>query len=116
MHLLGQVHRLEPGRKRPHQVARLGGRSATHPGRQFTGRRGIALAAIDGGDAVLLDRGQQGGPTLLAQHAADEIPERMHVLAQGLVLGRKMDLLPFQMDSPLYPASSTPSACSSASG
>ncbi len=95
VHLFRQVHHLEPGRKRAHQIACLRGQAAAHPRRKLP-RAGIALAPIDGGDAVLLHRGQQRRAPLLAQDVADEIAQGVDILTQRFMLGRKMDLLAFQ--------------------
>src|SRR3982074_1860496 len=85
-----------------------------------------AGAAADGGDAVELHQLEQLLPTLLAQNLAHERTERMHVLAQRLVLGRKVDVAAVHLQylsGPLrrwahlsHPASSTASARSSSSG
>src|SRR5262245_59065781 len=53
---------------------------------------GVAFAAADGSDAIVLDGGEQLRPALLAQDLADERAEGMNVLAQRFVPGREMDL------------------------
>jgi hypothetical protein len=46
-----------------------------------------------GGATVALDQRVQLLAALLAQHFTDHHAQLMHVLAQGQVLGRKLDLM-----------------------
>ncbi len=52
---------------------------------------GVAVAALDGGDTILLHEIQELRPPLLQQDFADECAKRMHVLAKRFVLGREID-------------------------
>jgi hypothetical protein len=75
------------------------------------------LAPANGGDAVLLDQIAQARADLLAKHLAHQRAEGVHVLAKRFVAGRKVDLVAAHGESlARQPASSTDSACSSASG
>ncbi len=83
----------------------------------------VPVAAADRGVAVELHQLEELLPALLAQDLPDQRAERMHVLAQGLVLRRKMDVAAAhgaadgsQAEAPGYPASRTDSARSSSSG
>jgi hypothetical protein len=92
VNLLCEVHDLEPGGERAHEVARHIGGAPLHALHQLNMGLGVAIAALDGGDAVLLHEIQKLGPTLLQQDFADQRAERVHVLAKRFVLGREIDL------------------------
>ena len=52
---------------------------------------GVALAAADGGLPVTLDGVEELVAALVPDHLADELAERMHVVAQRRVLDREKD-------------------------
>src|SRR6516225_994887 len=97
VHLLGEVHDLKPGGEGTHQVARQRGRAVPYAGRELRARLARARAATDRGDAVELDQLEQLLTALLAQNVADQRTEHMHVIAQRLVLGRKVDVAAIQL-------------------
>jgi hypothetical protein len=75
----------------PHQLARQPRRPVAHLARVRRARPSPVTSA-DGGDAVALDQPEQLLALLLAQDLAHERPERVHVIAQRLMLGREMDV------------------------
>ena len=87
-----QIDALEPGGEGAHHFARQRRRALAYTSRELGARLARAGAAADGGDAVQLHQLEQLLPALLAQDFAHERAERMHVLAQRLVLGRKVDV------------------------
>ncbi len=91
VHLLGQVHDLEPGAERPYQFLRLPGRAALGANDQFDRRLGLTLPTADRGMAVTLDEVEERLPALVLQDLADEFAQRMHVVAQRGVLEREED-------------------------
>jgi hypothetical protein len=91
--LLGEIHGLEPGRERPHEIACLGRCTAPRTREQRHFAVGIALAPPDGVDAIAFHEREHEVPALLAQDLADERAERVHVLAERRVLGGKLDVL-----------------------
>ena len=72
--------------------ASCGGRSRTET-RELETRLLVAVAAADGGLAVELHQLEELQAALLEQNFPDERAERMHVLAQGLVLRGKVDVV-----------------------
>src|SRR4029077_4744092 len=62
-------------------------------------RVALAAAAADSGEAVQLHQLEQTLATLLAQKLPQERAERMHILAQRLVLGRKVDVAAVHLQS-----------------
>jgi hypothetical protein len=92
VNLLREVHDVEPGGKRTHEVARHIRRPALYPREQLGVGFDIAVATLDGGDAVLLNEVQELGAALLEQDFPDQRTERMHILAKRFVLRREIDL------------------------
>src|ERR1700730_6154618 len=99
VHPFRQVDALEPGGEGAHHVARQRRRAVAHAGRELGARLGLAAAAADGGEAVQLHQLEQLLATLLAQNLAHERAERTHILAQRLVLGRKVDVVAVHLQS-----------------
>ncbi len=92
MHLLGEVHGLEPAGERAHQVAR--DRRCTTANALAQGALGSGvLTARDGRKPVALHQLEQCVTTLLAQDGAHDCAELVHILAKRGVLGRELDLL-----------------------
>ena len=90
VHLLGEVDRLEPGRERAHQVARQRRRPVAHLRGELGARaRGSPLRPRMAATRSALDQLEQLLAALLAQDLAHERTERVHVIAQRLVLGRE---------------------------
>src|SRR4029077_1320222 len=94
-----QVDALEPGGEGAHHVARQRRRAVAHAGGELGARCALAAAAADGGEAVQLHQLEQLRAALLAQNLAHERAERMHILAQRLVLGRKVDVAAVHLQS-----------------
>ena len=94
-----QIDALEPGGEGAHHFARQRRRALAYTSRELGVRFARAGAAADGGDAVQLHQLEQLLPALLAQDFAHERAERMHVLAQRLVLGRKVDVAAVHLQS-----------------
>jgi hypothetical protein len=67
---------------------------------QLRSGRGVALTPANGDLAVLLDHVEQRVAALLEEHFSHHRPERMHVVAQRLVLRGEVDQVPVQ-DVPL---------------
>ena len=91
VHLLREVHDLEPLREGVDQLLRLGGRATLRAHDQLDRLFGFALATPDGRVAVSLDGVEEVLPALVLEHFADELAERVHVVAQCRVLERKED-------------------------
>ena len=94
MHLFRKVHSLEPHGEGTHQVAGELRRPVADRGRELETCLLVAVAAADGGLAVELHQLEQLQSALLEQNLPDERAERVHVLAQGLVLRGKVDVVP----------------------
>ena len=92
VHPLGQVHRLEIGRERAHQVGRFG-----QPGvGQRIGQLGdgrVGLASGNGGTAQALDTFEETVTTLLGEDLPHERSEDFHVFAQQRVGRCEVQLL-----------------------
>jgi hypothetical protein len=99
VYLLGEIHHLEPHRERPQQIARQSRRPVAHAGGELGARLAGSGAAADGGDAVELDQLEQLVAALFAQDLADQRAERVHIVAQRLVLGREVDIAAQQLQS-----------------
>ncbi len=93
MNLLRHVHDLEPRRERTDQLERLFRWPSLRAHDQRHAVIGIALAAPDRGLPIAFDRIEERLAALLLQHLADEMTERMHVVAQRRVLRWEMDAL-----------------------
>jgi hypothetical protein len=127
VHPFGHVHQLEPGGEGPHQLARDARRATAHPHRERLGGTGHPFAPADRGQPVLFDQLPELRTALLAQHLIHELRERTDVFPQRMVARRELDVFVIhggrnstckrgRQRVPLYPASNTASACSSASG
>ena len=92
VHLLGEIDHLEPAGKGAHQVARQRRRPAAHPGGERGARRASPPRPRMAATRSLLDQLEQLLAALLAQDLAHQRAERVHVIAQRLVLGREMDV------------------------
>jgi hypothetical protein len=88
MDRLGQVHHLEIGRERPHQLGRLGRSATAHQGEQ----RAVVLLhlpALDRRQARRLHRLEELLAALLPQHLPHQGAQRADVLPQSGVFGGK---------------------------
>src|SRR5690242_21456392 len=91
MHFLRQIDCLEPGRERTHQLSCEPGWAAANACCEFQRRLLIAFATADGRDAIVLHELEQVLAALLPQDLANQSAKRVHVVAQRLVPGWKMD-------------------------
>ena len=90
MHFLGHVGELKVRGKGAQQIARQLRAPPLDARAQLEGHVGSAHAATDRRLPVALGELVQLVAALLAQHAADDLAERVDVLAQRAVVGRKM--------------------------
>src|SRR6185437_13319734 len=95
MRLLCQVHGFEPRGEGAHQIPSLLGRTPAHTGREQSRGGLIAFAPADRKKPVLLHGRKERRAALLAQHLSDQLAERVHILAERLVLRREMDFSAF---------------------
>ena len=94
MRLLGRIHRLEPDRER---ACKIGGRRR-RPALRCVPATPSASAASPSRRRIAASRSpstssQELLAPLVAQRLADQFAERMHILAQGRVLDRKLNAL-----------------------
>ena len=87
VHFLGGIDRLKPDRERARQIGRRPGIPPGGAPLERVRRRPTALAPGDGGAPVALHELEECLPALVAQHLADELAERVHILAQPGSLG-----------------------------
>ncbi len=93
MRLLGKIHRLEPRGEGAHQVARQCRWPARDPRLQRQCALALVVTPLDGGAAVAFHQRVQFLAALFTQHFADHHAQLVHVLAQGQMLGRELDLM-----------------------
>ncbi len=93
VHFLREVHGLEPHGEGTHQVAGELRRPVANGGGELETRLLVPVAAADGGLAVELHQLEELQAALLEQNFPDQRAERVHVLAQGLVLRGKVDVV-----------------------
>ena len=89
VHLFGHVHDLEPGRKGADQLEGFRRWTTLRTHDQGHTVFGVAFATTDRRLAIAFHRIEYGSAALVPQHLADEVPERVHVVTQRGVLGRK---------------------------
>ena len=89
--LLDQVHHLEVGRERAHQLFRVSRRQPGEQRAQARFRRAVAFPGADRRHAHRLDALEQRLSSLLAQEIAHQRAEHADVVAQRVVLGRELD-------------------------
>ena len=92
VHPLREVHGHEPGGEGAQQLARERRRPIAHAGGELAPRLALAGPGADGRGAIELDQLEQLLTALLEQDLAHQRAERVHILAQRLVLGRKVDV------------------------
>src|SRR5204863_455554 len=92
VHPLREVHGHEPGGEGAQQLARERRRPIAHAGGELAPRLVLAGPGADGRGAIELDQLEQLLTALLEQDLAHQRAERVHILAQRLVLGRKVDV------------------------
>ena len=90
VHLLGRVHRLKPGGEGTRQIG--GGRGLATRGPPLEiGAPGGALAPRDRGAPISFHEREELLAPLVAQNLADEIAQRVYVLAQPKILRRELN-------------------------
>ena len=82
MHPLGQVHQAEVGGEGPGEGQGCGRRQILQLCLELHLGVGCSVPPVDGGMTRRLDLLQQGRPTLLLQHLAQQLSQAFDVLAQ----------------------------------